>query len=107
MPATVYLTAVIEGICIREMQAHTDQLQNDVVGRCIHLEHRAPVPAGAMLRVSGWTERIGTHSATFFVRAYDQQELVCEVRMTLASADRKSLELKIAGKISEIEKPAI
>ncbi len=56
--ATGYLVAVIESICIREMQLHVDAAEV-VVGRTIRIDHRAPIPPGSPLRLRGWLERLG------------------------------------------------
>lgn len=98
--ATGYLVAVVESICIKEMQRHVDHEREVVVGRSIHLEHRGPIPPGAEIRLSGWVERLGPRSVTFNVRAHDSLELVCEGRVTFVAADRSALESKIAHKVN-------
>lgn len=97
--ATGYLVAVIESVCIREMQRQIDPVTEVVVGRNIDIKHCGPIPPGARIRLSGWVERLGTRSATFCVRAFDHQELVCEGSVTLVAADRSAMELKIAAKL--------
>jgi predicted thioesterase len=96
--ATGYLIAVVESICIRELQGQVDPLSEVIVGRNIRVEHRGPVLPGASIRLSGWVERLGKRSVTFCVRAYDDHELVCDGQVTLVAADRAVLESKIAGK---------
>lgn len=96
--ATGYLIAVVESICIRELQRQVDPLSEVIVGRNIQVEHCGPVLPGASIRLSGWVGRLGTRSVTFCVRAYDDHELVCEGQVTLVAADRAVLESKIAGK---------
>jgi fluoroacetyl-CoA thioesterase len=103
--ATGYLIAVVESICIREMQQHIDNTAEVVVGRSIQIEHCGPVPSGAQIRLSGWVEQLGSRSATFRVRAYDAHELVCEGRVTLVAADRASIESRIATKINGLQRP--
>lgn len=49
--ATGYLVAVVESICIREMQLHVDSAVEVVVGRTVHIEHRGPVPPATRLRL--------------------------------------------------------
>lgn len=102
--ATGYLIAVVESICIREMQRLIDPAVEVVVGRTIHLEHCGPVPSGAKIRLLGWVERLGQRSVTFCVRAYDAHELVCDSNLTLVAADRASMESRIATKIKGLEK---
>ncbi|MDQ0083105.1 putative thioesterase [Variovorax boronicumulans] len=54
--ATGYLAAVVESICIREMQRHIDAVAEVVVGRSILVDHRGPIPPGSLLRLRGWLE---------------------------------------------------
>ena len=51
--ATGYLIAVVESICIREMQRLIDPAVEVVVVQTIHLEHCGPVPPCARIRLSG------------------------------------------------------
>ena len=105
--ATGYLVAVIESICIREMQLHVDAAEV-VVGRTIRIDHRAPIPPGSPLRLGGWLERLGERSATFRVEAHDAHELVCEATVTLVAAERAAMESRIAAKVAalRLEHPA-
>ncbi|QDL38555.1 thioesterase [Rhodoferax sediminis] len=102
--ATGYLIAVVESICIREMQRQIDPSVEVVVGRTIHVEHCGPIPSGATIRLLGWVERLSQHSATFYIRAYDDHELVCDGKVTLVAADRASMESKIATKVNGLQK---
>ena len=104
--ATGYLIAVVESICIREMQRMINSTVEVVVGRTIHLEHCVPIPPGTRIRVLGWVERLDQRSVTFCVRAYDDHELVCDSKLTLVAADRASMETRIATKIKRLEKAA-
>jgi predicted thioesterase len=101
--ATGYLIAVVESICIKEMQQHIDPDIEVVVGRSIRIEHRAPIPPGAAIRVSGWVEQVGRRSTTFCIRAFDDHELVCEGQVTLVAADRKAIESTIAAKLGSLQ----
>ena len=101
--ATGYLIAVVESICVKEMQQHIDAEIEVVVGRSIRIEHRAPIPPGAAIRVSGWVEQVGRRSTTFCVRAFDDHELVCEGQVTLVAADRESIESRVATKIHGLQ----
>lgn len=105
--ATGYLVAVIESVCIREMQLHVDAAEV-VVGRTISIDHRAPIPPGSPLRLRGWLERLGERSATFRVEAHDANELVCVAIVTLVAAQRAAMELRIAAKVDalRLEHPA-
>lgn len=102
--ATGYLIAVVESICIREMQRQIDPAVEVVVGRTIHLEHCGPIPPGATIRLLGWVESLSQHSATFCITAYDDHELVCDGKVTLVAADRASMESKIATKVNGLQK---
>lgn len=100
--ATGYLVAVIESICIREMQQHVDASNEVVVGRTIQLEHKGPIPPGSSLKLRGWVERLGERSATFCVRVSDDHEVVCESSVTLVAAQRVSMESRIAAKVGAL-----
>jgi fluoroacetyl-CoA thioesterase len=101
--ATGYLVAVVESICIREMQLHVDPTAEVVVGRTVHIEHRGPVPPKTRLRLRGWVEGLGEHSATFRVQAYDDNELVLDGTVTLVAAHRARIESRIATKVDALQ----
>jgi|GEM_PF-950999 len=100
--ATGYLVAVIESICIREMQRHVDAATEVVVGRTIQMEHKGPIPPGSSLKLRGWVERLGARSATFCVQASDDHEVVCESSVTLVAAQRALMESRIAAKVGAL-----
>jgi fluoroacetyl-CoA thioesterase len=97
--ATGYLVAVVESICIREMQRHVDAVSEVVVGRTIELEHKGPIPPGSTLKLRGWVERLGERSAKFRVKASDDHELVCDGCVILVVVPRTSMESRIAEKV--------
>ena len=101
--ATGYLVAVIESICIREMQQHVDAAEV-VVGRTIRIDHRGPIPPGSSLRLRGWLERMGERSATFRVQACDTGEVVCEAAITLVAVQRTVIETRIAAKVEALQR---
>ena len=101
--ATGYLVAVIESICIREMQQHVD-VAEAVVGRTIRIDHRGPIPPGSSLRLRGWLERMGERSATFRVQACDTGEVVCEAAVTLVAVQRTVIETRIAAKREALQR---
>lgn len=103
--ATGYLVAVVESICIREMQQHVDATTEVVVGRTIRIDHRGPIPPGSPLRLRGWLERLGDRSATFRVQAHDAHEVVCEAAVTLVAVQRAQMESRIATKVSALQFP--
>jgi fluoroacetyl-CoA thioesterase len=100
--ATGYLVAVVESICIREMQRHVDADSEVVVGRTIELEHKGPIPPGSTLKLRGWVERLGERSAKFRVQASDDHELVCDGCVILVVAPRTSMESRIAVKVDAL-----
>ena len=100
--ATGYLVAVVESICIREMQRHVDAASEVVVGRTVQIEHKGPIPPGSSLKLRGWVERLGERSATFCVQASDDHEVVCESSVTLVAAQRVAMESRIAAKIGAL-----
>lgn len=100
--ATGYLVAVVESICIREMQRYVDAASAVVVGRMVRMEHKGPIPPGSALKLRGWVERLGERSATFCVQASDGHEVVCESAITLVAAKRASMESRIAAKVGAL-----
>lgn len=101
--ATGYLVAVIESICIREMQQYVDAAEV-VVGRTIRIDHRGPIPPGSSLRLRGWLERMGERSTTFRVQACDTGEVVCEAVVTLVVIQRATMETRIAAKVEALQR---
>jgi len=101
--ATGYLVAVLESICIREVQQHVDPLVEVVVGRTVRIEHRAPIPPGSPLQLSGWIQSLSERSATFCVQAHDDHEMVCEATVTLVVVRRASMEMRIATKVNALQ----
>ncbi len=101
--ATGYLVAVVESICIREMQRHVDSMVEVVVGRTVHIEHRGAIPPATRLRLRGWVEGLGERSATFRVQAHDDHELVFDGTVTLVAAHRASIESRITEKVGALE----
>lgn len=101
--ATGYLVAVIESICIREMQQHVDAAEV-VVGRTIRIDHQGPIPPGSSVRLRGWLERMGERSATFRVQACDTSEVVCEAAVTLVAVQRTAIETRIAAKVEALQR---
>ena len=101
--ATGYLVAVVESICIREMQLHVDPAVEVVVGRTVHIENRGPIPPATRLRLRGWVECVGERIATFRVQAHDDHELVFDGTVTLVAAHRASIESRIAAKVGALE----
>ena len=101
--ATGYLVAVIESVCIREMQQHVDEAEV-VVGRAIRIDHRGPIPPGSFLRLRGWLERMGERSATFRVQACDTDEVVCEATVKLVAVQRAAIETRIAANVEALQR---
>lgn len=101
--ATGYLVAVVESICIREMQQHVDAAEV-VVGRTIRIDHRGPIPPGSSLRLRGWLERMGERSATFRVQACDTDEVAYEAAVTLVAVQRTVIETRIAAKVEALQR---
>ena len=100
--ANGYLIAVLESICACELQAHLDHCEETIVVSSMQCQHRAPIPAGALITVDGWVIGIGDHEATFWVRASDEQEIVCEGEIRFAVVKRAQIERKIQRKSEAI-----
>lgn len=102
--ATAYLVAVLESLCLREMYRHIDTEKETVVGAAIDCWHSAPVPAGALLRLTGWVESMGDSEVTFRMQAQDEHEHVCEASIRLAVVLRERIEQHITRKKEAIER---
>jgi fluoroacetyl-CoA thioesterase len=100
--ANGYLVAVLESICAREMQAHLDHTEETILVSSMKCAHRAPIPPGALVTVDGWVTGIGHHEASFWVRASDEQEIVCEGEIRFAIVKRAQMERKIQRKCEAI-----
>jgi fluoroacetyl-CoA thioesterase len=97
-----YLIAVLESICAFELQLHLDHNEETIVVSSMQCQHRAPIPPGALVTVDGWVTGIGDHEATFWVRASDEQEIVCEGEILFAIVKRAQMEQKIQRKCEAI-----
>ena len=100
--ANGYLFAVVESICVREMQAHLDHNEETIVVSSMQCQHRAPILPGALVTIDGWVTGIGDHEASFWVRASDEQEIVCEGEIRFAIVKRAQMERKIQRKCEAI-----
>ena len=100
--ANGYLVAVVESICIREMQRYVDADLEVVVGRIVQIEHKTSIPPGSALKLRGWVERLGERSATFCVQASDDHEIVCESSITLVATVRAAMDFRISTKINAL-----
>ena len=97
-----YLIAVLESICVREMHAHFDHNEETIVVASMQWQYRAPIPPGALVTVDGWVIGIGDHEASFWVRASDEQEIVCEGEIRFAIVKRAQMECKLQRKCEAI-----
>ena len=102
--ATGYLIAVLESICAREMQTYLDHDEELVVGSSVQCQHRAPIPAGALVKVDGWVVAVGEHEATFWVQASDEQETVCDGLIRFAIVLRSHMQTKMRRKCEAIQR---
>ncbi len=100
--ANGYLVAVLESICTREMQAHLEHNEETLVVSSMQCQHRAPIPPGALITIDGWVTSIGDHEAKFWVRASDEQEIVCEGEILFAIVKRAKIEQRIQRKCEAI-----
>jgi len=96
--ATAYLIALLESICMRELECFIDRADETIVGTAVDCRHCAPVAPGAVIRVSGWVERIDGDQVRFRVQAQDEQERVCEGSICLAIVHRDRINLRILRK---------
>ena len=100
--ANGYLVAVLESICAFALQAHVDHTEETIVVSSMQCQHRAPIPPGALITVDGWVTGIGDHETSFWVRASDEQEIVCEGEIRFAIVQRAQMERKIQRKCEAI-----
>jgi predicted thioesterase len=92
------LVALFEAFCAAELRPFLDADGEALVATQIDWLQRAPVAAGATLRLSGWVEAAGTRTVTFHVQAHDAQEEVCEGRLRFDVGERDRAERAIARK---------
>jgi fluoroacetyl-CoA thioesterase len=98
------LVAMLESMCMRQMQACIDCDKETIVGSWLECQHWAPIPPGALIRISGWVTAVEGQRATFWVQASDEQEIVCEGRIRLAIVQREQIEKKIQRKCEAIKR---
>jgi predicted thioesterase len=65
------------------LQSFLDPDEETAVSTQVDCHYRAPIAAGAQIRLTGWIERLGNRDATFWVQAQDDQEQVCDGRIRL------------------------
>jgi len=97
-----YLIAVLESICALELQLHLDHKEESIVVASMQCQHRAPIPPGAFVRITGWVTRVEERKLTFWVQASDEQEIVCEGLICFAIVQRSQVEKKIQRKCDAI-----
>ena len=100
--ATGYLVAVLESICLREMQWHLNADEETVVGASVQCHHRGPILPGAVINVTGWVEGLGDHDATFRVQAQDDNEQVCDGTIRFSVVRRELMQRRIDHKCKAI-----
>ncbi|MGZ8992613.1 MAG: thioesterase family protein [Burkholderiaceae bacterium] len=100
--ANGYLVAVLESICACELQTHLDHTEETIVVSSMQCQHRAPILPGSLITIDGWVTGIGNHEASFWVRASDEQEIVCEGEIRFAIVKRAQIERKIQRKCEAI-----
>jgi predicted thioesterase len=96
--AAGYLVTLFEALCVAELRPFLDADAEALVATQIDWVQRAPVSAGAPLRLTGWIEAAGTRSATFRVQAHDAHEQVCEGRLRFDAGERERAERAVARK---------
>ena len=96
--ANGYLFAVVESICVREMQAHLDHNEETLVLSSMQCQHRAPIPPGALVKINGWVTSVADREATFCVQASDEQEIVCDGEIRLTIVQRSQIEKRLQHK---------
>ena len=92
------LVALFEALCVDELRSFLDEDAETLVATRIEWVQRAPVAAGAALRLTGWVEAAGERSATFRVQAHDAHEQVCEGRLRFDVDERARAERVLARK---------
>ncbi len=98
--ATGYLIAIVESICIREMLREMSLTTEVIVGAAVDVRHRAPVPPGKQIWLRGQTTHLDERTATFAVRAWDDDEIVSDGVMTFVVTSRERIETRLALKLS-------
>ena len=102
--ATGYLVAVLESMCAQEMQPHIDPVEQTVFGFSAQCQFRAPIPPGALVHVDGQVICLSEDEVTFWVRAIDEQEIVCDGQISLRVVGRAVMATKIRRKCEAIQR---
>jgi predicted thioesterase len=106
-PASGHLVALLEAIAVREVLPFVDPIADTVVATRVECRHRAPLAAGAEIRITGWTEHVGDREARFRVHLHDEQEQVCDGRIWIDVRAREEVALAIARKHAAIARKAL
>ena len=106
-PASGHLVALLEAIAVREVLPFVDPIAEMVVATRVECRHRAPLAAGAEIRITGWTEHVGDREARFRVHLHDEQEQVCDGRIWIDVRAREEVALAIARKHAAIARKAL
>jgi predicted thioesterase len=105
--AAAHLVAVIESMCVRELQPHLDPQEDAVVAAQIDCRHCALLAPGSRIRITGWVERLDPREVTFRVAAQDRREQVCEGRVRLAIVARDQVSRVLLRKQEEEARAAL
>ena len=97
-----HLVALLEAIAVRELMAHVDPVTEIAVATRVECHHWAPLAAGAVIRITGWTEHVGDREATFRVHLHDEQEQICDGRIWMDVRAREDVARAIARKHAAI-----
>lgn len=101
------LVALLEALAVREVLPFVDSITQMAVATRVECHHRAPLAAGAGIRITGWTEHVGDREATFRLHLHDDQEQVCDGRVWIVVRARAEVAQAIARKHAAIARRAL
>lgn len=96
------LVALVTTLCLGEVQCCLDPDDEIAIEDAIQCRHCAPIARGALLRISGWVERLGDVEVVFRVQAYDEQERVCDSTLAILVVRRREIAHRIGRKRAAI-----
>jgi predicted thioesterase len=96
------LLAVLESLCLHEVQPFLIAGEETVIGHSLQLLHSGPIAAGAALKVIGWVESLDQHEVRMRIQACDEHEQVCEGTIHLTVVRRAELARRIERKAKAI-----
>jgi fluoroacetyl-CoA thioesterase len=98
--ATGYMVGIMEFACLEAIKPYLDWPREQCLGTQVSFSHLAATPAGMRLRIEGELVEVQGRRLGFRVRAWDEQDLICEGTHERTVVDVARFNEKLAAKIA-------